>query len=749
MQSNEPGGVASTARVCRTAAAAERKRALDRRSLAVPGRPGDVSDGTHSDGQQLQQSYISPKTGHKVVACAENRRSSVLVGKMFSAAFLAGTLLGPLTMAGKAQETTPDLGNLSLDSLASMEITSVSRKEQTLTEAAGAIFVITSEDIRRSGMSNIAELLRTVPGVDVAEIDANKWSITTRGFGERYPDKTLVLLDGRTLYSPLTSGVTWDVQETMLEDIERIEVIRGPGATLWGANAVNGVVNIITKTAKETQGTLISGAVAIQGRNSGATRYGGTLGSTGHYRIYGKYFDRDGSPTPSGGQAPDGWHDLHSGFRADWKVSGDTTTTVQGDLYRGRVGTTVPGLLSLSPPLTGLFIDKAITTGGNLLGSWTRTSDQLDSMVQAYFDLANRNESGVLAEFRRTFDVEVLERYHGANRHELIFGGDFRDNADRTVGSLNISFNPTSRDTQLYGAFCQDEIALLPNRLKLTLGTKIEHNFYSGIALQPDVRLIWISTERTATWMAISRASESSSRTDSDVRTNDNVSLAADGTIVLASTFGTEHLPPENVLAYELGSRWQPSSKLSFDLAGFYNHYSNRHTNEPGTPFFEDSPAPRHLVMPNYTASNISGETHGLELLAKTHPTNIWELSASYTLFEIHLHQSAASLDFDTAPESEGSSPTQEFQIHSLLNLPHKLEFDSALFHVGQLVGPGIKAYTRLDLRVGWRPTPAFELSGGGRNLLQAQHYEFGSGELVQAEPVGRSAYLKANWRFW
>jgi iron complex outermembrane recepter protein len=689
-----------------------------------------------------------PETRHKVIGCRENRRSLVLVSKMFSAAFLAGTLLGPLTVAGKAQQSKPDLGNLSLDSLASMEITSVSRKEQTLTEAAGAIFVITSEDIRRSGMSNIAELLRTVPGVDVAEIDANKWSITTRGFGERYPDKTLVLLDGRTLYSPLTSGVTWDVQETMLEDIERIEVIRGPGATLWGANAVNGVVNIITKTAKQTQGALISGAGAIQDRNSGATRYGGALGSRGHYRVYGKYFDRDGSPTPSGGHAPDGWHDLRTGFRADWDVSGSTAMTIQGDLYRGRVGTTVPGLLSISPPLMALFIDKTITTGGNVLGRWTRTSDHLDTMVQAYFDLANRNESAVLGKFRHTFDLEVLERYHRWNRHELIFGGDFRDNVDRTVGSLNISFNPVSRNTQLYGVFGQDEVSLLPNRLKLTMGSKIEHNFYSGIALQPEVRLAWILSERSSTWIAISRASESSSRTDSDVRTNDGVSLAADGTITLASTFGTKHLPPENVLACELGSRWQPSHKLSFDLATFYNHYTHRHTSEPGTPFFEDSPTPRHLVVPNYTASNISGETHGLELLAKFHPVNIWELSGSYTLFEIHLHQSAGSLDFGTVPESEGSSPTQEFQIHSLLNLPHRLEFDSALFRVGQLVGPGIKAYTRLDLRLGWRPTPAFELSGGGRNLLQAQHYEFGSGDLVQAEPIGRSAYLKANWRF-
>jgi iron complex outermembrane recepter protein len=689
-----------------------------------------------------------PESWRRLTACAEKNTLLILVKRVLGAGFLIGILLGPLATGGRAQQSTPDLGNLSLDSLASIEITSVSRREQRLTEAAGAIFVISSEDIRRSGMSNIAELLRTVPGLDVAEIDANKWSITTRGFGERYPDKTLVLLDGRTLYSPLTSGVTWDVQETLLEDIERIEVIRGPGATLWGANAVNGVVNIITKTAKETRGTLISGAGAIQGRNSGAIRYGGALGPRGYYRAYGKYFDRDGSPTPSVGHAPDGWHDLRSGFRADWDISASTTSTVQGDIYRGRVGTTVPGLLSISPPLMGLFIDKTITTGGNVLGRWTRTSDHLDTTVQGYFDLANRNDSTVLEVFRHTFDLEVLERYHRGNRHEFIVGGDFRDNEDRTVGSLNISFNPASRSTRLYGVFGQDEISLLPNRLKLTLGSKIEHNFYSGIAFQPDFRMIWISSERTSTWIAISRASENSSRTDSDVRTNDDVSLSADGTITLASSFGTEHLPPENVIAYELGSRWAPDSRLSFDLATFFNHYTNRHTNEPGTPFFEDSPSPRHLVVPNYTASNISGETHGLELLAKGHPTPIWDLSASYTLFEIHLHQSASSLDFGTAPESEGSSPTQEFQIHSLLNLPHKLEFDSALFHVGKLIGPGIKAYTRLDLSVGWRPNPAFELSGGGRNLLQAEHYEFGSGELVQAEPVGRSAYLKANWRF-
>ena len=637
---------------------------------------------------------------------------------------------------------------MSLESLSSTEITSMSRKEQPLTGSAGAVFVISSEDIRRSGLRNIAELLRTVPGMDVAEIDANKWSVTTRGFGERFPDKTLVMLDGRTLNSPLTSGVNWDVQETVLEDVDRIEVIRGPGATLWGANAVNGVVNIITKDAKATQGALIVGNAATQGRRSAATRYGGAIGPNGHYRIFAQDFDRDGSHTPSGGDAPDAWHDLRAGFRADFSISDVTNLMVQGDLYRGRVGTTVPGLLSLWPPLSGLAIDKTITTGGDVLGRWTRVSDHVDTTVQGYFDLADRNETGVLGEYRRTFDLDIVQHYHSGERHDLIYGGDFRYDADRTVGSLDVSFNPASRSTQLYGVFGQDEIALIPNQLNLTLGTKLEHNYYSGFALQPNSRIIWIASEQTSAWIAISRASESSSRTDADSRTNDSASLGTDGILTLNSTFGTKHLPPENVTAYELGSRFQASQRLTFDLATFYNHYTNRHTSEPGIPFFEDNPSPRHLVVPSITASNISGETHGLELLVKTRPTSRWELSASYTLLEIHLHQSATSLDFATAPESENSSPRNQFQIHSFLNLPHRFDFDSALYYVGQLTGPGVKAYTRLDLRAGWRPNSAFEFSAGGSNLLQSEHYEFGSGDLVQAEPVGRSAYLRATWRF-
>lgn len=662
-----------------------------------------------------------------------------------------------LTVSGIGQQGMPDLTTLSLDALSAMDIMSVSRKEEKLADAAAAAFVITSEDIRRSGMETIPELLRLVPGLDVAQIDANKWSITARGFGERFPDKMLVLMDGRTLYSPLTSGVNWDVQETLLEDVERIEVIRGPGATLWGSNAVNAVVNIITKNAKNTTGVLVSGDASLHERSLGAARYGSSLGTgssrlKGAYRIFGKYFDRSGTPLPGDGRAPDGWHDLRGGFRTDVDLSQTSALVLQGDLFRGHSGGTADGILPFSPAssgtfVNGTFVDGTRTSGGNVLGRWTKISGGLDTTVLAYFDLENRGSS-VLGEYRHTVDAEMVQRHRVWQRHDLIWGGDFRSSADRTVGSLNISYNPARQRTELYGAFIQDETAFLDDRLKITFGNKVEHNHFSGFSFQPNLRMIWIPSERVSTWMAISRASESSSRTDSDVRTNQDPGRLPDGTITMVSQFGTNHLPPENVTAYELGNRFQPNHVVSFDTAAFYNRYSNRHTNEPGTPYLESTPAPVHLVIPFYKASNIHGETHGLELLARVQVRAGWKLSGSYSLFQIHLHQSASSQDFETAPESEGSSPRQEFQAHSLINLSKTLELDSAVYRVGRLEAPGIDGYTRFDVRVGWRPTAGLEFSAAGRNLLQASHYEFGSGDLVHAEPIGRSVSVKTTWRF-
>jgi iron complex outermembrane recepter protein len=654
-----------------------------------------------------------------------------------------------MTISFSAAQTVPavDISELSLDTLASTDITSVSRKSQHLFQAAAAVFVITQEDLRRSGLNSIPEALRLVPGLDVAQIDANKWAITSRGFNERFADKMLVLMDGRAATTPLSSGVYWDVQDTTLADIDRIEVIRGPGATLWGANAVNGVVNIITKKAKDTQGCLLTASGGNQG-GSTAVRCGAKAGKRGAYRIFMKYVNRDAFTDPSGGEAFDDWHALRAGFRADWDLSGGDDLTVQGDIYKGNEGQTVLGMLSLSPPAFGTFNDRTNTSGGNVLVRWHHVSSaRLETTAQAYFDATDRNQLGVLGETRRTIDFEFEQHFASGSRHDLVWGGDFRDTPDHTVGSLNISFNPVSRTTQLYGAFFQDEITLLPDRLKITLGSKLEHNYFSGFAVQPNVRLLWELGPKYAVWSAISRASENSSRFDADIRLNQNAFVGTNGTVNLVSSFGSPGLPPENVVAYELGQRTQVGKHVSLDLALFYNHYTNRHTQEPAAPFLESSPAPLHIVLPTVTMSKISGETHGLELSAKWNVVSHWSVTSSYSFFATHLH-AIDSLDVSTAPDTEGSSPRHEFQIHSQLDLRHHFQFDTSAFYVDRLAGPHVPAYTRVDARLGWQGGESWEISGGLQNLLTPRHFEFGSGDLVEATEVGRSAYARVTWKF-
>lgn len=651
-----------------------------------------------------------------------------------------------------AQKSRPDISDITLDALANAEITSVSRKEEKLSQTAAAAFVITQEDIRRSGATSIPELLRMVPGLDVAQIDANKWAVTARGFNERFADKALVMIDGRTVLTPLSSGVNWDAQDTILDDIERIEVIRGPGASVWGANAVNAVINIITKKAKDTQGVLVTEGGGSQERESGAVRYGATMGNHGFYRVFAKYVNRNAFTNSSGGKAADDGRVLRGGFRTDWTWSDRDDLTVQGDLYSGNEGQTVTGLVSLTPDASGNFLgifnDRSNISGGNVLGRWHHTSSaRFDTTAQLYGEEDDRSQQGVLGEFRHTVDVEVQQHFV-SGRHDLVWGGDYRYAADRTVGSLNISFDPVARSTNLFGAFFQDEIALLPDRLRVTLGNKVEHNSYSGFALDPNFRLLWTPRPHYSLWLGISRAAESSSRVDADVRTNDDAFVGANGVTTLVSSFGRHRLPADTVVAYEFGQRAQVRDWWALDVATFYNHYTNRHTHEPGVPFFEDTPGPPHLVLPTVTASNISGETHGVELSTTLKSTSFWKLRAGYTLFEIHLHAIPSSQDFSTAREEEGSSPRHQFQVHLELNLPHKLEFDTAVYYVGRLPGPEIPRYTRLDARLGWRPREPLEISVGLQNLLDPRHLEFGSGDLVEATQVGRNAYGKVTWRF-
>lgn len=633
-----------------------------------------------------------------------------------------------------------------LEQLARLKVVSVSRREVSLQHAAAAVFVITHEDIRRSGLQNIPELLRMAPGLDVARIDGNKWAVSARGFNERFADKMLVMIDGRSVLSPLSSGVYWDVQDTVVEDIERIEVVRGPGATLWGANAVNGVVNIITRKAADTQGGLISVTAGSEGQSS-SYRYGGTLGQRGHYRVYARTDNTRALTDAAGDPGADSFGMTRGGFRADWELSKRTGLTVQGDLYQGNAGQTTEGLVSLDPPASGTFENRTKMAGGNLLARWQHTSSsRFDTTIQLYADVERRAETGVLEDHRLTTDFEIVQHYAAGRGHDLSWGGDYRHDADDTLGSANISFNPAKRGTNLAGVFLQDELMLLPEKLWVTIGSKLEHNSYSGFALQPNVRVLLAPGKTQALWAAVSHAAENSARFDADIQTNEPSGTTPGGVPVVTSSFGVHVLPAENVTAYEAGYRKEFKRRFSIDTAAFFNRYSKRHTYEPGIPYLEGSVNP-YLVMPLTTAYKISGHSQGGEVSATASVSAAWRVVAGYTFLQTHVSAAADSLDFTTATETNRSSPRHQFVVRSMVNLSRRLQLDSALYFVGQVPGPEIPRYARVDVRAGWRFSDSAELSLGARNLLDPRHFEFGSGDFVNATQVGRSVYARLVWR--
>ncbi len=662
-------------------------------------------------------------------------------------AALALLLLAPAGAAW-AQQGPVDLTTASIEELMQVQVTSASKRQEKFFETAAAIYVISQEDIRRSGATSIPELLRMVPGMDVAQIDANKWAVSSRGFNERFADKMLVLIDGRTVYTPFFSGVYWEMQDTLLEDIERIEVIRGPGASLWGANAVNGVIIILTKPAKDTQGGLVTAGAGNQERGFGGVRYGGRFGPSAHYRFNAKYFNRGGLVDSTGKNSRDGWDVVRGEFRTDWEVSGRDRLTFQGGIYHGGAGQRVT-ITTLSPPFSATIDDRVKIAGGNVVTRWERTFAGGSGMtLQAFYDRTKREEA-TLGQSHHVFDLDFDHRFALGERQYIVWGLGYRFTTDNLRNSFHFSFNPASRATNLFSGFVQDEIVLVAERLRLTLGTKLEHNAYSGFEVQPNLRLLWTPHPHHAIWAAVSRAVESPSRVDANGRINEAVFLGADGTTTLASEFSNPRLPAESVLANELGDRAQLGKRLSLDVATFYNVYAHLHTDEPGLPFFESSPPPPHRVLPTFFADKMRGETHGIEGAANWKITPGWTLSASYTELRMHLPPAPSSQDLPAGPEEEGRSPRRQWQLRSYFKVSRNLEFDAAVYHVSRIPIFGVPSYTRLDLRLGWRPTGSLEISLVGQNLLGARHPEFGSSDqLVEATQVKRSGYGKLTWRF-
>jgi len=630
------------------------------------------------------------------------------------------------------------LSQLSLEELMNVEVTSVSKKPEKLSEAAAAIYVITREDIHRSGVTSIPEALRMAPGLDVGRVDAHNWAITSRGFNDVYANKLQVLIDGRSVYTPLFSGVFWDTQNTFLDDIDRIEIIRGPGATLWGANAVNGVINVITRPAKETQGVLIQGGGGTEERAFGGVRYGGQLGENAHYRVYGKYFNRDDSVQPSGARANDGWWMGHGGARVDWESSENDLLTFQGDAYSGRVK---QSFVVTSPTTPGgqTVEDEYDVEGGNALGRWTHAfSEDCALQLQLYYD-GTRRHTVIFEEERDTFDLDVQQRFALGQRHGLVAGVGYRLSADDIVNTYTLSFDPDSRTAHLFSGFIQDEITVVEERLRLTLGSKFEHNDFTGFEFQPGARLSWTPHERHTAWAAISRAVRTPSRAEDDVEINQPG--PAPGTVL--SIRGDRGFDSEKLIAYEAGYRFQPHTRVSVAIAAFYNDYDDLRTLEP-RPIIPGIP----VVIPLVVANNLEGETYGVELGPRWQVTDWWRLQMTYSFLEMNLRRKPGSND-TTSEGAEERSPHHQATVRSTVDLPGNWTLDGAVRYVDSLPNLNIPSYVTLDVRLAWRPIERLEISVVGQNLLDDQHAEFAPA-LIRTQPteVERSVHGQVSLRF-
>jgi len=651
---------------------------------------------------------------------------------------LASQSWGGTPQAG--QDNPSRLTHMSLEDLGKIEVTTTSKEPVQASRTPAAIYVITQEDIRRSGATSIPEVLRLAPGVEVARIDSNTWSLGVRGFGSSLSRSVLVLIDGRTVYTPLFAGVWWNVQDTLLEDIERIEVIRGPGGTIWGANAVNAVINIITKNAKDTRGTLVSvgGGNIDQGFLN--YRYGGGDGKDFNYRIYGKAFKR-GPEFHRDHRQFDDWAMGQSGFRMDWDLPNKDTLTFQGDIYDGTAGERA-GITTYSPPYTSIVEKNDELAGGNLLGRWKRTlSAGSDLQLETYYDRTDRRQA-TFGEIRDTFDIDFIHHWTLAKRNNLLWGlGARLSSGNATVVVPTTVFIPNHFTEKLYSAFAQDEISIIENRLLLTIGSKFLHNNYSGFDVEPSARLLWTPVPHHTVWAAVTRAVRTPSRVEDDLQIT---AFAAPKPLTFVRLVGNRKFRSEQLLGYELGYRSLIHPKFYVDIASFYNNYDRLLSAEPGLPFVERSPSPPHIVVPFLLRNGLLGNTSGFEIAPDWTPTSHWRLRGSYSYLHLGLSREAGSLDASTIRSTDGSSPHHMVTFQSSLDLPQNLEFDQTLRYVSALPALLVPAYTTADVQFSWHSTRDLDFAVVGQNLFQPHHAEFaGPGGLIGIE---RSGYVKMTW---
>ena len=682
--------------------------------------------------------------------CNQNSGSITSARWIFLLGILVVFLVG--TASGQVPDNFPDVTAISLEDLMNLNVTSVSKRSQKLADAAAAIFVITQEDMRRSGATSIPEALRMVPGLEVARIDMNKWAISSRGFNGRFANKLLVLIDGRSVYTPLFSGVYWNMQDVMLEDVDRIEVIRGPGATLWGANAVNGVINIITKSAKSTQSGIMTAGAGTEERASGRLRYGGKLDDNTYYRAYAKYFKWDPSVDATRRKASDGWDALRGGFRMEWTPLGADSLTLQGDLYHSNYGETLT-VPSLTPPYSSTFSNNGNFSGGNFLGRWNHAFSSSSTSLQMYYDKTDIAAGSLLTDHQGIYDIDFQHDVRAGESQQLVWGIGYRSIRDRNVSSSSVSLQRDQLSLNQFSAFVQDEVGLFDKRLRITLGSKFEHNDFTGFEVEPNARFLWTLSPRQSLWSAISRAVRTPAQTEEDIRLNSavippGISPAAGPLPTLVAVFGNRQFKSENLLAYELGYRVKATSSFSTNVAAFYNNYHNLLSAELGTPFLETNPAPIHIVAPLVAGNKMRGGTYGIEWFADWRVIPKWKLSGSYSYLQMNIRKDKDSLD-PTSDNPNGTSPRHQFYLRSSIDLPKNFEQDLIVRFVDRLPSLNVPSYHSLDAHLGWRPVAALEFSVGGQNLLNNRHLEF-IPDFINTSPteVKRTFYGTITWRF-
>ncbi len=660
--------------------------------------------------------------------------SSAQTGRMLPLPLAVAIYFASWPALGLAQsaEPTESLDQLklaSLENLMQTEVTSVSRRPEILLDAASAIQVISNDDIERSGAATIPQALELADNLDIAQKDPHDWAISARGFNSNLGDKMLVLIDGRTVYTPLFSGVFWSSQDYLLEDISRIEVISGPGGTDWGANAVNGVISVTTKGAEETQGMYVEqgGGTGIQ--EFTGLRYGGVLAPNIYYRVYGKFLDVGDGQLADGQDAQDSWRQGQGGFRIDALPTGQEAYTLQGDFYSGDEDLESGGSSRIA--------------GGNILGRWTDTiSSDSDMRLQVYYDRTHLQDpfgaspfapAGVLIDDLETYDIDFQHHFVPREHQQFVWGFGYRLTHDDVAQEApNFGFQPPSLDRSLFSLFAQDQFQLSPD-VYFTAGTKLEHNDYTGFEWEPDLRLRWAPARNQDLWAAVSRAVRTPSRLDTDL---------TEPSPPLTLIEGSRSFTSEIVIAYELGYRVQIGSDASASISTFYNDY-DRLRSLSLTPV---------TVLPLVYENDLVGRTYGAEFSATYQALDWWRIKAGYDLLEEHIWVRSGGTDFYNALD-ETEDPKYQFKIRSSMDLSHDIAFDADLRFVDNLrvdnggVAATVPSYCELGARIAWRLSANLELSVVGQNLLHASHVEYGP-PGPEREEIPRAVFGKAAWKF-